>query len=197
MLLAEPQETAADWHFDLAGIRVRVSAWFWLAAALLGWNICQAFARGDQRALLQFLVIWIGVVFLSLLVHELGHAFAYRAFGQGAHVVLYHFGGIAIPELWGRRGHLRPFQRLLVSAAGPIAQLALAAAIVAALKLTGYSVPFPIEALGRSLGLDGGRLGHSRRRVRSSPSVQSACVVKPICMGPGSCEVSSRNENST
>ncbi len=157
MLLAEPQETAADWHFDLAGIRVRVSAWFWLAAALLGWNICQAFARGDQRAMLQFLGIWIGVVFLSLLVHELGHAFAYRAFGQGAHVVLYHFGGIAIPELWGRRGHLRPFQRLLVSAAGPIAQLTLAAAIVAALKLTGYSVPFPIEALGRSLGLDGGR----------------------------------------
>ena len=38
MFLAEPQPTSADWHFEVAGIRVRVSAWFWLAAALLGWN---------------------------------------------------------------------------------------------------------------------------------------------------------------
>ena len=49
-MLAEPQDTAADLSFSLAGIRVRVSAWFWLAAALIGWNVCQSYARGDQRA---------------------------------------------------------------------------------------------------------------------------------------------------
>ena len=32
-MLAEPQATSADLLFDLAGIRVRVSAWFWLAGA--------------------------------------------------------------------------------------------------------------------------------------------------------------------
>ena len=157
MLLSEPQDSGADWHFELLGIRVRVSVWFWLAAALLGWNVCQAYSAGDQRMLLQMLAIWIGVVFASILVHEFGHALAYRGFGQGAHVVLYHFGGLAIPEFWGRRVHLRPLQRLLVSAAGPAAQLLLAAAVVVALKAAGMSVPFPLEGVGRWLGLHAGR----------------------------------------
>lgn len=153
MLLAEPQPTPADWHFEIAGIRIRVSVWFWAAAALLGFGICQQFAAGDQRALLGYLVVWAGAVLVSLLVHELGHALAYRFFGQGAHIVVYHFGGLAIPETAGRRVALRPIQRLAVSAAGPLAQFALAAAVVAALKLGGWFVPFPIVSLGRSLGL--------------------------------------------
>lgn len=156
-MLSEPQDTAADLHFSLAGIRVRVSAWFWLAAALIGWNVCQSFSQGDQRALLNFLVLWMGVVFVSLLVHEFGHALAYRFFGQSAHVVLYHFGGLAVPDTWGRRGYLRPFQRLVVSAAGPLAQFALAAAIAAGLKAAGYVVPFPLASVGQSLGLFEGR----------------------------------------
>jgi Zn-dependent protease len=157
MLLSEPQETNADLRFEIAGFRVRVSAWFWLAAVLLGWNVCQAYSRGDQRALVQFLVIWTGTVFISILVHELGHALAFRAFGQGAHIVIYHFGGLAIPEVWGRRMSLRPIQRLVVSAAGPLAQLALAAAVVLVLRVAGREVPFPIAAVGRWLGLEGGR----------------------------------------
>ena len=161
MLVAEPQPTPADLHFELAGIRVRISPWFWLGSAFFGWEICQSFAGGDQRALLQYLVIWIGVVLASLIVHEFGHALAFRTFGQPAHVVLYHLGGLAIPEGWGRR-HLRPFQRLLVSAAGPLAQLLLAALVVAGLKLGGWLVPFPIEAVARPLGLYEGRLFDSR-----------------------------------
>ncbi|MFM7107799.1 MAG: metalloprotease [Planctomycetaceae bacterium] len=159
-MLAEPQPTPADLHFDLAGIPVRVSPWFWLGSALFGWQGCKglslAFFDGDPRAMLQLLVIWIGVVFVSLIVHEFGHALAFRTFGQPAHVVLYHFGGLAIPDAWGRR-HLRPLQRLLVSAAGPLAQLVVAALIVAGLKLGGWLVPFPIEAVGRPLGLYEGR----------------------------------------
>jgi Zn-dependent protease len=157
MLLAEPQETGADWRFDLFGIPVRVSVWFWLAAPLLGWSVCQSFSGGDQRTLLQMLAIWVGVVFVSILVHELGHALAYRSFGQGASIVLYHFGGLAMPQAWGRRGHLRPLQRLLVSAAGPAAQLALAAAVVIGLRGAGMYVPFPLERLGQRLGLYAGR----------------------------------------
>ena len=72
-MLSEPQDTPADLLFDLAGIRVRVSAWFWLAAGLLGWNACQSLSLGDQRILVQLLVIWVGVVFVSILIHELGH----------------------------------------------------------------------------------------------------------------------------
>jgi stage IV sporulation protein FB len=156
MLLAEPQETAADLRFEIAGIRVRVSVFFWVAAVLLGWGACQWWAGNDQRALLQYLALWVGAVFVSILVHELGHALAYRAFGQGAHVVLYHFGGLAVPEAWGRRAHLRPFQRLVVAAAGPAAQLVLAAVIVFCLRAAGRVVPFPFVGLGERLGLFAG-----------------------------------------
>jgi len=156
-MLSEPQTTSADLQFDLLGIRVRVSAWFWLATALLGWQACQSLSLGDQRLMMQLLVIWIAVVFASILVHEMGHALAYRNFGQAAHVVLYHFGGLAVPQSWGRRHHLRPVQRLLVSAAGPLAQLFLAAVVIGILKVAGYHVPFPLPDLAAALGLNDGR----------------------------------------
>jgi stage IV sporulation protein FB len=152
MFLAAPQPTPVDLHFSLFGIPVRVSGWFWVGAALLGWGNCLSFARGDQRQLLQYLVIWMAAVLLSLLVHEMGHALAYRWFGQSAHVVLYHLGGLAIPDAWSR-GARRPWQRMIISAAGPLAQLALAAAIVAVLKVGGYAAPFPVPSVGAALGL--------------------------------------------
>jgi Zn-dependent protease len=157
MFLGEPQPTPADLRFSLLGIPVRVSGWFWVAAVLLGWNLCQSLAEGDQRDLLRYLAAWVGVVLVSLLVHEMGHALAFRRFGQSAHVILYHFGGLAVPDGWGRRGARRPIERLIVSAAGPLAQLLLAAAIVFALKAWGYRVPFPIRSVGTALGLGEGR----------------------------------------
>lgn len=157
MLLAEPQPTPADWQFEVAKIPVRVSAWFWAGAALLGWSACQSLSMGDQRSMIGYLLVWAVTVLVSILVHEMGHALAFRAFGQGSHIVIYHFGGLAIPDAWGRRGHLRPIQQLLVSAAGPGAQLALAAVIILGLKAGGWRVPFPIESIGQSLDLYSGR----------------------------------------
>jgi len=157
MFLATPQPTPADLQFSLFGISVRVSVWFWLAAALLGWGIARAFSGGDQRELLRYLIVWVASVFVSILVHEMGHALAYRSFGRSAHVVLYHLGGLAIPDAWGGRGARRPAERLIVAAAGPLVQLGLAAAIVAVLKVGGYAVPFPLAGLGEALGLDVGR----------------------------------------
>ena len=159
MLLAEPQPTPTDLRFSLAGIPVRVSVWFWLAAGLLGWRISQAFAAGDQQALLRYLVLWIGAAFISILIHELGHALVYRFFGQATQVVLYHFGGLTVPTLWGRRGARLPQQQFLVSAAGPFAQLIFVTLLIAVLKIGGYAVPFPIQSIGLQLGLyDGDRI---------------------------------------
>ena len=159
MLLAEPQPTPADLRFSLAGIPVRVSVWFWLAAGLLGWGISQAFAAGDQQALLRYLVLWIGAAFISILIHELGHALVYRFFWQATQVVLYHFGGLTVPTLWGRRGARLPQQQFLVSAAGPFAQLIFVTLLIAVLKIGGYAVPFPIQSIGLQLGLyDGYRI---------------------------------------
>ncbi|NBV47343.1 MAG: hypothetical protein EBR86_17340 [Planctomycetia bacterium] len=156
MLLSQPQPTPFDLQFSLLAIPVRVSGWFWPVTALFGWGLCQGLAD-DPRQGLQLLVLWELVVFVSIVVHEMGHALAYRAFGQPAHVVIYQFGGLAVPDGWGRRGARRPVERLLVAAAGPLAQLAVAAMVVAALRLAGRSVPFPVEWIGERFGFFEGR----------------------------------------
>jgi len=162
MFLSVPEPTPADLNFSIAGVPVRVSAWFWLGSLLLGWGLCLSFAGGDQRELLRYLFIWCGTVLASLLVHEMGHALAYRWFGQSSRIVLHHLGGVAIADAWGGRGVRRPIERLLISAAGPLAQLALAAAIIAVLRAGGYAVPFPLASVGAAVGLDEGRPFGSR-----------------------------------
>ena len=108
-MLAEPERTRYDLSFRLFGFPVRIHPLFWLGAALLG---AGALDRG-----LVFMLVWIAVVLVSILVHELGHAFAFRAFGTGSHVVLYVFGGLAVP--WNDVRYR--WQRILVALAGPVA----------------------------------------------------------------------------
>ena len=155
MILSQPQSGPYDLRFSLWGIPVRVSAWFWPITALFGWGLCESLAR-DPREALQMLLLWEAIVFVSIVIHEMGHALAFRAFGQPAHVVIYQFGGLAIPAGPGRPGARRPVERLLVAAAGPAAQLALAALVVGALRLAGRMVPFPIPGIGEWLGFDVG-----------------------------------------
>ena len=88
MFAAEPAPTQFDLHFRIAGFPVRVHPLFWLMTLMMG-------ARDDDP---MTLLIWIGVVFLSILVHELGHALTMRYYGQDARIVLYMMGGLAIPE---------------------------------------------------------------------------------------------------
>jgi Zn-dependent protease len=52
-------------------------------------------------------VTWMVVVFVSVLVHELGHALAFRAFGYPSTVQLIFFGGVTTPATdtpltWGK-----------------------------------------------------------------------------------------------
>ncbi len=117
-MLVEPERTPYDLHFRLLGFPVRVHPWFWIATVLFN-------ASGLLRAGPEYLLIWVAVVFVSILVHELGHAAAFRWFGAGAGIVLYAFGGLAIPthQISGRG------RRILVSLAGPFAGFALCAAV--------------------------------------------------------------------
>ena len=122
MILGEPPATGFDLRFRLFGFDVRITPWFWLLALLLG-------ARGEAEPVR--VLIWVGVVFVSILVHELGHAFAFRYFGINSHVVLYQFGGLAVPNStfsgYGTGGNLKPRDQIIVSLAGPCAGFALAA----------------------------------------------------------------------
>jgi Zn-dependent protease len=109
MFLLEPGHTAYDLHWRMFGISVRVHPMFWLVAAIMGFGALQV-------SVVLFLA-WIGCVFFSILVHELGHVCMFRFCGTSAHVVLYAFGGLAVPH---HRLHNR-WQRIAVSFAGPFA----------------------------------------------------------------------------
>ena len=116
MFLSEPSETQFDLRFWLFGVHVRVHPFFWLLTVLLGWSIVRE--ADDQRTGLIYLGIWVICVFVSILIHEMGHVFMGRLFGTHGHIVLYSFGGLAI----GSNALDRGWQRFLVSFAGPLIQ---------------------------------------------------------------------------
>lgn len=121
MLLSEPQPTAFDLRWRMFGIDVRVHPLFWLTSAFLGWTWFVG-AGGGPRGL-AFLALWVLCVFVSILVHELGHVAAGRIFGSRGHIVLTAFCGLAI----GANDLNRRWQRIIVSLAGPGANLLIAA----------------------------------------------------------------------
>lgn len=97
-------------HFHVLGIPVRIEPLFWIAAVLLAYNL------GDARLIL----MWVAVVLVSVLVHELGHGIALKLFGQPSSIVLHGFGGLtSSPRKLDRA------RSIAVSLAGPLGALAL------------------------------------------------------------------------
>ena len=134
-LFQVPPPTRYDLRFNLAGFPVRVHPLFWLIAVLLGYS---------SGNILQIL-IWVLVVFISILVHELGHALAFRRYGLSSQIVLHFAGGLTIPEstLWGSRWAnvaLGPNQNIFISLAGPGAGFILAAAAIVGIILAGGEI---------------------------------------------------------
>jgi Zn-dependent protease len=103
--------------FSLFGVPVRVASSFWIIAILFG---TQGAGRSGstQKAILEAMT-WTAVVFVSILLHELGHAAAARIFGAEPSITLHALGGLTQFE---PHGMSRP-QRWLVSFAGPAAGL--------------------------------------------------------------------------
>ncbi|MCB1212146.1 MAG: M50 family metallopeptidase [Verrucomicrobiales bacterium] len=103
------------WRFTLFGFPVGVQWMFWLNCALLS----GALSAEGPRAI-QAVALWIAAAFISILIHELGHAFTMRRYGdRRVSIVLYAFGGLAIPSV--RRTQM---EDIIVSAAGPMVQIA-------------------------------------------------------------------------
>lgn len=98
--------------FSLLRIPVTVRPSFLLIAALLG-------LRANR---LDLLFIWIAVIFVSILVHELGHALTARHFGSEVEIELNGIGGLTswtVPD-----GEIGPGRRALIAAAGSATGLA-------------------------------------------------------------------------
>ena len=104
-MLGSVAPTPFDLNFSLFGIPVRVHPFFWIVSAVMGWS-------RDYRLVL----LWIGCVFVSILIHEMGHALTAAHYGWNPHVVLYSFGGYAayVPT-WNRS----TARSILVTFAGP------------------------------------------------------------------------------
>lgn len=70
---------------------------------------------------IQYALLWIPILFVSVLIHELAHAAMIAVFGFGAsRIVLTGMGGVTINS---RRA--KPWQDMLISLAGPISSFAL------------------------------------------------------------------------
>ncbi len=137
MFLLEPQRTPWDLSFSVLGFPVRVHPLFWLMSLLMG---------GVQDP--KQMVIVVLVFFVSILIHELGHALMIRRFGREAHIVLYGMGGLAIEGStnpysthYHPRGERRtPKEQIYISLAGPVAQFILAGLAIVFVKGMGGEV---------------------------------------------------------
>jgi Zn-dependent protease len=94
----------------LAGIDLEIQLVF------VAWLVILGLASGRNDATL---VTWVVVAALGVLIHELGHAFAYRAFGVQPRIVLSAVFGLTFGE------ELPPARSLVVSLAGPATGIAL------------------------------------------------------------------------
>jgi Zn-dependent protease len=179
-------------NFSLAGIPVRVEFSFFIVCAFLG------FSRMDD---MPALASWIGVVFISILVHEFGHALTALAFQQEVTISLHGMGGTA--SYTGKP--LAGWQRTTVALAGPGAGHVLGGAAILAVPLAlmhplatvvvqdliwvnvGWGVLnlVPIQPLDGSHALDGmlGRVAQpTRERIVTGVSIASAVVLAGLAL---------------
>jgi stage IV sporulation protein FB len=129
VILTEPEATPYDLRWRMFGINVRVHPFFWLMALLLGSN------RLQEPNPVQGLLIWVVCVFVSILVHEMGHVLMGRIFGARGDIVLYGFGGVAV----GSSGLSNRWKRIAVYFAGPFAGFLLLALVLPFTLIAAFS----------------------------------------------------------
>ena len=117
--------------FRLGKIPVRIQPSFFLIAVLF---------VGLSGADLRVLVAWIAIVFVSVMLHELGHATVGLGFGLSPSIQLHGMGGTTS---WSGGPALSTGRRILISLAGPFAGFALAAIVRYALG-PGVFPPTPL-----------------------------------------------------
>lgn len=134
-----------DLRFEFLGIPVRIHPFFWLFSALLGMT-------GSQNDL-RLVALWVVCVFVSILVHEFGHALMGKWFGGTPSILLYSLGGLCYSG-----SERTPGQRLAVVLAGPAAGFLLFLATLLVYSLLYHLTPAEHLAFCKPfLGLEGDR----------------------------------------
>ena len=107
-------------RFSIFGIPVEIQPFFWISLIILG-----GASTADTAAAILEIGLFVLAGFISILVHELGHALTARAFGAHSAITLQAFGGYAAYS----GGLLNRRQSFLVTAAGPGIQILLGLAV--------------------------------------------------------------------
>jgi membrane-associated protease RseP (regulator of RpoE activity) len=108
----EPRSsTHSGLSFRLFGLPVTVQPWFFLTAYIVGRQSIDIVTES----------VWIVVVFLGVLVHELGHAVAARSAGLSPSITLHGFGGTTS---WAPVRPIGPWAQIGITAAGPVLGIA-------------------------------------------------------------------------
>jgi Zn-dependent protease len=181
-------------RMQVAGIPVRIEPTFFVVLVLLG--LPQPWFH---------VVSWVLIATVSVLLHELGHAIAFRAYGVKPSIVLHGFGGLTSGS-----GELSSGQRIVVSLAGPFSALLLFGVPAVLLEMSGavpsgdaavvlrqvvwINVGWSLLNLVPVLPLDGGQVfldvcdictGGRGRRLAEIVSVGVAVVLAVVALAYG------------
>lgn len=88
-------------------IPIGIHPFFWVFAGILGWLVSGSFTG---------MLIWVGIIFFSVLFHEFGHALTSLCFKQEASIQLIALGGVTMfngPKL-------KFWQQFLITLNGPL-----------------------------------------------------------------------------
>jgi len=105
---------AAAPGFRLAGIPVKVQPVFLILIVFLGLFYPPT-----------FIATWVVIATVSVLVHEFGHAFAFRAFGLKPSITLHAMGGLTSASGDSSSPKFTPGRSIVTSFAGPLSALVL------------------------------------------------------------------------
>ena len=121
------QPTSNDVSFNLFGFSTTIQPFFWLIAAVIA---ALHIGEIDEMSLwIAKMLLGMAGVLLSILVHELGHAFVFRHVFRTESVIFLHgFGGATMPIQHYSRGYgfIGTTANCFLSFAGPLAGFVLA-----------------------------------------------------------------------
>src|SRR5437868_15282468 len=127
--------------FRVAGIQLRIHVTFLL---LIGWLAFGYYAEGGSAAAAAR-VVFILLLFVCVVLHEFGHAFAAKAFGINTpDITLLPIGGVARLE----RMPEEPVQELIIAVAGPVVDVVIAPGLFVAGGVHGVLQPLKVEGGG-------------------------------------------------
>lgn len=105
-------------HFRLFGIPVRVELFFFLVLVFFGFGY--GYRVGDPQFHTEYVISFVLIAAVSILIHELGHALAFKHYGVQPSITLHGLGGVTTGS-----GDLTPGRSILISLAGPVPPLVL------------------------------------------------------------------------